>query len=82
MKHSLKKLSKEKSLDVLPLGLILKTVHFLCNESWQHDSKNLADDSFKERNVIDFFFLSLQFMIYKAFIFSNVYLSTITIALE
>lgn len=60
MKHSLKKLSKEKSLDILPLGLILKTVHFLCNESWQHDSKNLADDSFKERNLIDFFFLFLS----------------------
>ena len=33
MKYSLKKLSKEKSLDVLLIGLILQIVHFLCTES-------------------------------------------------
>ena len=60
MKYSLKKLSKEKSLDVLLIGLILQIVHFLCTKSWQHDSKIVADASFKERNLMDFFFLSLS----------------------
>lgn len=60
MKYSLKKLSKEKSLDLLLIGLILQIVHFLCTESWQHDSKNVVDASFEERNLMDFFFLSLS----------------------